>query len=161
MKYKSHGAFLARTYFVDPTPQQNLLYSALLDAQLELIDKLRPGAKISDVVTSVRDAMLSKEGMPLDAKMTKNFGTGFGLRSSDKHLILSTKNETVVEDGMVFVASIGLSEIPLKDATNPSTAMAKLATYAILLSDTIVIRGSGNEVVTDKVSKEKSEVTDL
>lgn len=157
-RYKSFGAFLARTFFVDPTSSQNLVYAAVVDAQISLIDKLRPGAVIGKVVSEVRDEMLAREGMPLEAKMTKNFGNGFGLRATDRHLVLSTKNETVVEEGMVFVVSIGLSGIPLRDATNPATATSKLSSYAVFVADTVIVRHDMTEVVTDKISKEKSEV---
>ena len=49
------SAIVARTYFVDPTPAQLRVYDAVLEAQAALIDKLRPGAIISAVVTAVYD----------------------------------------------------------------------------------------------------------
>lgn len=53
MRYKQHSAFIARTYFVDPTPSQLRVYDAVLEAQAALIDKLRPGAVISQIFGAV------------------------------------------------------------------------------------------------------------
>ena len=40
---------------VDPTPSQLRVYDAVLEAHAALVDKLRPGAVISQVVAAVSD----------------------------------------------------------------------------------------------------------
>jgi hypothetical protein len=40
------GAFIARTYLVDPSSAKQKAYNALLDIQQDVIDKLLPGTKV-------------------------------------------------------------------------------------------------------------------
>jgi len=158
VRYRTHSAMLARTLFVDPSPSQRAVYNAVLDAQEELIAGLRPGAVIGEVVARVRDAMLAKPALQVDAKRTKTFGCGFGLRPSDRYLALTAENETVVTPGMVFVVSIGLSAIPLTDAEG-GTGMSKLESYAVLLADTVVVGADANDVVTSKMTRDRAQVS--
>ena len=158
VRYRTHSAMLARTLFVDPSPSQRAVYNAVLDAQEELIAGLRPGAVIGEVVARVRDAMLAKPALQVDAKRTKTFGCGFGLRPSDRYLALTAENETVVTPGMVFVVSIGLSAIPLTDAEG-GTGMSKLESYAVFLADTVVVGADANDVVTSKMTRDRAQVS--
>lgn len=63
MKYKTQLAFVGRTFLIDPTPSQLGAYEALLDAQASLIDKLRPGAVISEVRKCARGAARQHRGV--------------------------------------------------------------------------------------------------
>ncbi|RYG52015.1 M24 family metallopeptidase, partial [archaeon] len=102
--------------------------------------------------------MLSRAGMPQEASITRNFGSGTGLRVNEKALLLSDKNRTVVRPGMVFAVSMGMSNIALTDVKNKSTVMSKLHSYAVLVADTVVVTQSEPTVVTSKLPSEKRKI---
>jgi nucleosome binding factor SPN SPT16 subunit len=154
MRYKTQRAALARTYLIDPTPAMQRTYDIVEHAHASLIDKLKPGAVIKDAVLAVRDELLRADGLPLAAKLVRNFGHGIGLRVSDKALVLSHKNETVLQPGMSFLVTTGLSEVPRDDTHPVADAPAnKLSTYAVFLADTVVVEAGGAVVVTDKAPR--------
>jgi nucleosome binding factor SPN SPT16 subunit len=161
LKYKSHAAFLARTYLVDPTPSQTRAYDALVRAHDALVEKLRPGTAVRDAHAAAVAVLIAAQ-LPEAAKLAKTFGSGFGLRASEKHLVISSKNAAVVEAGMVFNVCVGLSELPLTDAPRggkaADAAMAKLKSYALLLANTVVVTASSTEVVTDKLPSDRAQI---
>ena len=161
MKYNAHAAFLARTFFIDPSPSQARAYDAALAAQAVLIEHLRPGKSIKDAANAAV-AVLLAANFGADAKVPANFGSGFGLRANDRYLAITPKNETVIEAGMVFNAFVRISDIPLSDAL-PRSAAAEggLTKYCIAVGDTVVVEAAGaaaSRVVTDKLSSERSTV---
>ena len=160
MKYKAHHALVARTYLIDPSPSQLSVYESLLDAQAHLIDRLRPGAVVGEVVGAVIERIMARPGMPPEAKLSRTFGSAIGARVGDKYCVLNSKNTAVIAPGMVFGVSMALTDIPLSDV--PPTAaktMGKLTSYSLLLADTVVVGSDGAPtVVTDKASKERSQV---
>jgi len=161
LKYKSHAAFLARTYLIDPTPSQTRAYDALVRAHDALVEKLRPGVTVREAHAAAVAVFIDAK-LPEAAKLPKTFGSGFGLRASEKHLVISGKNGAVVEAGMVFNVCVGLSELPLSDpprgAKAADAAMAKLKSYALLLANTVVVTASGTEVVTDKLPSDRAQI---
>jgi len=155
MRYKGMRAVCARTYLIDPTPKMKKVYEAIEAAQASLIAKLVPGAVIKDVCTAVRDVIIAS-GIPLEAQISKNFGSGVGARLADRHLVLSVKNATVVEAGMCFNVSIGMDGIPLEDRHAVDDApVNKLKSYAIVLADTVIVSAGGAAplVTTDKAPR--------
>lgn len=116
LKFKQCCALVGRTFFIDASPAQLSVYEALLEAEVTLIDKLRPGAVIGAVVSSVQDQLMKHPGMPMDARLGKNFGCGIGVRVGDEALALTAKNNTVIAAGMAFGVVVALREIPLTDA---------------------------------------------
>lgn len=102
MKYKAHSAFLARTFFVDPAPSQTRAYDAVLNVHAFIVDSLKPGAVISAVAKAAQDLLMAEGVLPAEARLRGNFGFGSGLRASDRHLLLSTKNNAVVEPGELW-----------------------------------------------------------
>ena len=159
MRYKQQTAIVGRTYFIDASPSQLRVYDALLEAEATLIDKLRPGAVIGEVVTSVRDSFLGRPGMSSEAVISKTFGSGIGVRVGDKYTALTAKNATVIEPGMVFGVCMGLYDIPLTDVEPAGRkTMGKIGKYGVLLADTVVVTSDGPIVVTDKASKERKDI---
>jgi nucleosome binding factor SPN SPT16 subunit len=159
MRYKHQTALVGRTYIIDASPSQLAVYDALLEAEAALIDRLRPGAVIGEAVTAVRDSFLGREGVPTTALLSKNFGSGTGLRLGDRHCVLSSKSGVVVEAGMTFAVCMALYDIPLTDAApGAAKTMGKISKYAVLLADTVVVTDDGPVVVTDKASKERKDV---
>ena len=164
MRYKGMRATCARTYLIDPTPRMTRVYDAIEAAQLALIARLTPGTVIKDAVTAVRDSLLGA-GIPLEAQIGRNFGSGVGARLSDRHLVLSHRNEAVVEAGMCFTVSVCLSDIPMDDkhvigGKESAAPVNQLKSYAIVLADTIVVAAEGPpQVVTDKAPRSRKEIS--
>ena len=161
MRYKGMRAVCARTYLIDPTPKMKKVYEAIEAAQAGLIALLVPGAVIKDACATIRDVLIAS-GIPLEAALSKNFGSGVGARLSDRHLVLSVKNATVVEPGMCFNVSVCLSDIPLEDRHAVAEApVNKLKSYAIVLADTVIVSAAGAPplVVTDKAPRALKEVS--
>ena len=159
MRYKGMRSLCARTYMVDPTPGMKKIYDAIEGAHRHLISKLRPGAVIKDVCAEVRDALL-QSGIPMTAKIGRNFGSGIGARLTDKFLTLNIKNEAVITEGMVFNVSVCLSDIPLEDR-HPvaSAAVNKLQSYAVALCDTVIVTAGDPEVATSRAPRSSKDVS--
>ena len=161
MRYKGMRAVCARTYLIDPTPKVKAVYNAIEAAQAGLVAKLVVGAVIKDACTQIRDLLIAS-GIPLEAQLSKTFGSGVGARLSDRHLVLSVKNAAVVEAGMCFNVSVCLSDIPLEDRHAVAEApINKLKSYAIVLADTVIVQpgGAAPLVVTDKAPRALKEVS--
>jgi nucleosome binding factor SPN SPT16 subunit len=165
MKYNAHSAFVARTFFVDPSPTQTTLYNTILSAQTALIAELKPGNTIAAACQKALDILTADDTLP-QFQVRPNFGCGYGLRATEQHLVLSTSNQTKIEKGMVFAVVMGVFKIPLPDAPKKDTiAMSKIQTYSILLGDTVIVDGGksgeddvGATIVTDKIPSERDQV---
>ena len=129
---------------------------ACLVVQL-IMDGLRPGVVVADLIERVSTELASKPGMPTDASI-RNFGCGIGIRCIDKGLVLTSKNDLVIRADMAFSVTVGLSGIKLTDAV-PESAMVKLPTYSIVVTDTVIVGPRGAVSVTDKVSSARQEIT--
>ena len=152
LKYKAHGAFCARTYLIDPSGPQLRAYDALLGAHDALVAALRPGVAVKDAFQAAVDVLL-KADLPPEAKLSKTFGSGYGLRAADKALVISGKNTTTIAPGMVFNVCLSVSELP---ATGKAAAAAK--TYALLLANTVIVGPEGATVVTDKLPADRAQI---
>ena len=122
-----------------------------------IIDGLKPGVVVADLIASVQGALAAKPGIPTDAAI-RNFGSGIGVRCLDRSLVLSSKNDLVVRADMTFSVTVGLSGIGLTDAV-PESSMSKLSTYSVVLTDTVVVGPAGAVTVTDKVPSRRSDIT--
>lgn len=128
MKYKAHSAFVARTFFVDPSPSQTKAYDAVLNVHALLVDQLKPGAVIAEVAKAAQELLMSEGALPAEARLRPNFGSGSGLRPTDRHLVINTKNQTVVEAGASSTAmhesSMAMHEsCPLRFALHPASSL--------------------------------------
>jgi len=75
MRYKSYCATIGRTFFVDPSKEQEAVYSFALALQGELLAKLKDGAVAKDVYT--RAVAYVKQKKPeLEKHFAKNVGFG-------------------------------------------------------------------------------------
>jgi nucleosome binding factor SPN SPT16 subunit len=133
-RYSFYCSNISRTLLVDPSKAQEKSYGALLKAQAAAIEALVPGAKLSSAYHAAVSALKSS-GLPnaadLVAGLGKNVGFGTGIEYRDSALVLSAKNDLVVQEDMVFNVAVGSEK--LKDEQN--------GTYALFLADTIHVRG--------------------
>lgn len=147
---------VARTFFIDASPEQTEVYRLLLEAHSELIDELRPGAVIGDVVANIRKKIIDKKPS-LEQCLPRTFGFGIGLLRRENSLLLSIKNKAVVKPNTAFCVISSLSNIPLTDAKE-SSAAAKLDKYSVVLADTISISSEGPFNLTNRFLSEVDKV---
>lgn len=132
-RYSNFCSNICRTLLVDPTAEQKGAYEAVLKAQSAAIDALSPGAKLNAAYLAAVAALKSSSAPnanALVAGLGKNVGFGTGIEYRDSTHVLNAKNETLVQEGMVFNVAVGCSN--LTDSQNGN--------YALMLADTVLVR---------------------
>lgn len=158
MRWKQHSALVARTYFVDPSPSQQRLYDSMHEVQAFIIDELKPGVVVAKVVEMAWERVKAMPNIPAEGSFRASFGSSIGVRCIDKASALKKDNQLVVAAGMAFSVVVGMSGINLSDAI-PQTAMSKLASYSIVIADTVIIEAKGGKSVTEKLPSNRSSIT--
>ncbi|KAG8735431.1 FACT complex subunit spt16 [Ceratobasidium sp. 414] len=146
MRYKGYSAHVSRTFFVDPSKEQESIYSFTLSLQSELLSKLRDGTPAKDVYTHAVSYIKQKKP-DLEKHFTKNVGFGMGLEYRDSSYLLSPKNTRQVKAGMIFNLSIGFSDLDEGEGKK----------YSILVSDTVKV-GQEKAVCLTEGTKATDEV---
>ncbi|EUC64952.1 SPT16-general chromatin factor (subunit of the heterodimeric FACT complex), putative [Rhizoctonia solani AG-3 Rhs1AP] len=146
IRYKGYSAHVSRTFFVDPSKEQEGIYSFVLSLQSELLSKLRDGTSAKDVYAHAISYIKQKKP-ELEKHFTKNVGFGMGIEYRDSSYLLSPKNARQVKAGMIFNLSIGFSDLEDKDGNK----------YAMLVSDTVKV-GQEKAVCLTEGTKATDEV---
>lgn len=73
LKYKSYCANIARTYIVDPTPQQEEIYTLLTEIQTEVLAKMKEGAVAKDLYAHALN-MVKEKKPDFESHFVKNIG---------------------------------------------------------------------------------------
>ncbi len=73
LKYKSYCANIARTYIVDPTPQQEEIYTLLTEIQTEVLTKMKEGAVAKDLYAHTLN-MVKEKKPEFESHFVKNIG---------------------------------------------------------------------------------------
>lgn len=149
-KYKNYCANLSRTFFVDPTKQQEQAYNLIIKALDMTISLMKPGVVISELRKKTINFITEKKKEYLP-NLTGNSGCGIGLQFRESGLNITTKNQKTLVKDMVFYVSLGFQnlKIDLKDG--------KSKTYAILVGDTVQVTEEGGIKLTS-VTKEWNDV---
>lgn len=147
-RYKGYCSNVARTFFIDPTSSMEKAYELLREAHEMCIKELQPGKSVAKVVEKVRKFIQSRNGT-LFAKLTKNLGFGIGLEFRESCNLLTTKNQTVIQEGMAFNVAFGFQDIPIPESQRKKK---KLESYAVFLADTVVVLANETKCYT-KVPK--------
>ena len=164
-RFEYYCAHLTRTYFINPSAHVQKVYQLLLDVQSQIFKSLRDGTALKDVYAAAENYI--KEDSPtLLQYFTKNcgFGTGIGLRDSSH--VISSKNIRVCKKNMIFVVSIGFSNVPMeltkeeeeKNAKNGTTdgGARAMKSFSCAVGDTVVV-GMNNQDAEPWTNKAKSE----
>jgi len=118
-RYKLFCSNIARTYLIDPTPEQKENYNLLLEIQQQVIDALKPGNKISKVM-EVAMEYLEVKNPKLKDKFVKSCGFGIGVEYREAALSLTSKNERIIQSGMVFNIILGFSNLQIESEPDDS-----------------------------------------
>ena len=84
VRYKRFCSNVCRTYFVNPTPEQQKHYEAALQLQQKLITSLKPGAKLGEVFEAV-ERKAKEEGVSKFFSVA-NLGFGIGIEFMERFL---------------------------------------------------------------------------
>jgi len=125
---------VGRTYIINPSKGQEKTYKLLLELQQAALDVIRPGAKLSAVMTAVQLRLKSK-APHLEPHLTKSCGFATGLEFRESAFQLNAKSEQVFRAGMVFNLALGLENLEDKDATD-----SRGKKYALFLAETVLVK---------------------
>ncbi|OWZ17375.1 FACT complex subunit SPT16 [Phytophthora megakarya] len=152
-RYKGYCSNVGRTFFIDPTSSMEKSYELLREAHEMCVKELQPGKTVGKVVEKVRKFIQSRNAT-LFGKLTKNLGFGIGLEFRESCNLLTTKNQTVIKEGMAFNVAFGFNDIPIPDSQRKKK---KLDSYAVFLADTVVVMENETKYYT-KVPKQWGKV---
>ncbi|RLN93907.1 hypothetical protein BBJ28_00022844, partial [Nothophytophthora sp. Chile5] len=152
-RYKGYCSNVGRTFFIDPTSSMEKSYELLREAHDLCVKELKPGKVVGKVVEKVRKFIQSNNAT-LFGKLTKNLGFGIGLEFRESGNLLTSKNQTVITEGMAFNVAFGFQDIPIPESQRKKK---KLESYAVFLADTVVVLQNETKYYT-KVPKAWSKV---
>ncbi|RLN88679.1 hypothetical protein BBJ28_00022789, partial [Nothophytophthora sp. Chile5] len=152
-RYKGYCSNVGRTFFIDPTSSMEKSYELLREAHDLCVKELKPGKVVGKVVEKVRKFIQSSNAT-LFGKLTKNLGFGIGLEFRESGNLLTSKNQTVITEGMAFNVAFGFQDIPIPESQRKKK---KLESYAVFLADTVVVLQNETKYYT-KVPKAWSKV---
>ncbi|KAG7359660.1 X-pro aminopeptidase pepQ [Nitzschia inconspicua] len=122
-RYKLYCSNIARTFLVDPPKKVSETYEILLELQDACLEAMVPGQPLKSVY-----------------------------KAAGLHLDIVAKEWCHPQKGDVFCLSIGFQDLELTSSDLSNTPdispVKKLKTYALLLSDMVVISEKGGEVLT-------------
>ncbi|KAI0721606.1 FACT complex subunit SPT16 [Cerioporus squamosus] len=108
MRYRSYCANLGRSFIVDPSKEQEAIYSLLVSLQTEMLSRMKDGAVAKDLYQHALSFV--KEKKPeLESHFSKNIGHGMGMEFRDSSYVLSAKNGRKLRSGMVFNLVLGFT----------------------------------------------------
>ena len=149
-RYRNLCSNIGRTYFINPSQAQKDVYLLLTQIYLQCKQAIRAGNKLSAVMLNAKRVIQQSKHAALDSNFTKNCGFGIGFEFRDPALLLTDKNQRVMQAGMAFNLAIGFTDLV--------TASGKK--YAVFLADTILVKATDCESLT-KMPREYKDVTYL
>lgn len=152
-RYKSYCSNIVRTMLVGPTDQMQKNYDTLLKVFEAILDKLRPGEKLSDVYEAAVEAAKADDASLVD-KMTKSVGFAMGIEFRESTLLISAKSDCRVEKGMVFNINVGFS-----DLENPDAKDSESKKYALFIGDTVIVTDGPATVLTPNIRKKTKQIS--
>lgn len=151
-RYKSYCSNVSRTLLVNPTDTIQENYNFVLNLEDELLKKLVPGSKLSEVYECGVE-YTKKEKPALIDRLVKTFGFAIGIEFRESSLIIGPKCDAVARKNMVFNVCVGLAGLINKDASEKEGK-----TYALFLGDTVIVNESGPATVLTQSKKKMKNI---
>lgn len=149
IRYKSYCSNIVRTLLVNPSEKLQEQYNFLVNMEEELLKKMIPGKKLSDIY-EFGMSYAKKEQPNLVDKLTKTFGFAMGLEFRDNSLTIAPKCFAVLKKGMIFNLNIGISGLENKNASDKEGK-----TIALFIGDTVMVNDEENPASVLTQSKKK------
>lgn len=136
-KYKGYCSDVSRTFCLNPTEEQQKLYNDVLDIYNQIFDKIKPGAKFSDLTQFARE-LASKKGYSLDKNYLHRIGHSLGVEIHEQPGF-GLGGEAEIKKGMVFTLEPGLYKPDIG---------------GVRIEDTLYIDRKGNKQILTDFPKE-------
>lgn len=137
-KYREYNSLVARTYFVNPTKEQERLYRLLVEARDAALQQMVVGRKLAAVAEAVNKVFIEKQPAVKD-RLLKTCGYGVGIEIKEAGSTLSLKNvDTTFAPNQVYALQIGV-----KDLANAEARDQRGKQYCLFLGDTILCQAEG------------------
>ncbi|KAL6048781.1 FACT complex subunit [Balamuthia mandrillaris] len=129
---------VARTYFIDPSKDQETNYKLLVEIRDLLVKTLKPGVRLNTLAETAQE-YIQKKRPELLPNFVKTCGFGTGIEFRESTLSLNNKNNKKAQAGMVFNLCVGLHNLELED----KVVDPKKKVYSIMLADTVMVSPEG------------------
>ncbi|KAK6590511.1 CDC68 like aminopeptidase family chromatinic (possible inactive enzyme) [Cryptosporidium xiaoi] len=150
-KYREYCANITRTYFLNSTEEQRIIYKYCIELMDTLISMLKEGVSFLDLYTNIYQKIVKDKGEDLAHKFVKIMGHCIGIEFRDSSSIISSKSspKILVQKGMTLNLSIGFNNLEHNGRK-----------YAIWICDTVYLSPEGKvEVLTQGCSKKLEHVS--
>lgn len=148
VRYKFYCSNIVRTLMVEPTQVQQDLYNYLLTILDFILEKLKPGTKLSTVYNTVVKHV-EKTKPEIKDSFVKNIGFVTGIEFREGSLLLDQKHNQTIKNGMVFNINIGLVNLKNEEAKEDADK-----TYALFLGETVVVNANDPATVLTTSKKQ-------
>ncbi|KAJ3126078.1 FACT complex subunit spt16 [Nowakowskiella sp. JEL0407] len=156
VRYKSFCSNVSRTMMIGPTKEQERNYSILVELQEKLLASvIKEGVTCAEVYAKAKQFLESKDPSLKDHFM-KDCGFGIGIEFRESAYMLSPACNKEIKAGMVFNLILGLQNLENPGATDP-----RKKTYALLISDVVMVQKAGTTpgaILLTDVKKRKLDV---
>ena len=142
MRYRTYAAAVARTYLVDPSPNQESNYTFLLTVHSAVLGSIRDGVPVKDIYNKALGLVRAKKP-ELEKHFLRNIGAGIGIELRDGNMVLSGRSTKTLKSGMTLCVMVGFTDI-----TDPAPKDKKNEVYSLLITDTVCVAESGCHVYT-------------
>ncbi|KNC97903.1 chromatin-remodeling protein SPT16 [Spizellomyces punctatus DAOM BR117] len=152
IRYRSYCSNVARTYLMNPEKGKEKNYNFLVELQEHVLNSIKEGVACKDVY-SAAISYIEKKRPDLKDNFLKNCGWSTGIEFRESTYTLSPKHTAKLKSGMVFNLVLGFQNLENSASKDPRNR-----TYALLITDTVVVTTTYPTVLTD-VKKNIEEVS--
>ncbi len=161
LRFRKYCANVARTMFIEPTPEHTKAYNILLEVINAAVATMKPGNKVKAVHESVENLLRTKypylvEKLINNNAKNKNIGFGIGLEFRDTTLFLNSTATLTLQTGMAFNLSVGFTDLK---PSPPEDGQPAMPNFSVLVSDTYLIGESGAECLTKDCLKAYEDIS--
>lgn len=146
-RYKDYNSFIIRSFMIDAQNSQQTKYKILYEAFNFLVSKLTEGITLSEVYKKTYDFIIEKD-QNLKDNISNNFGCSIGLETVNETIQIKPNNNKKIASGMVFNILLSFEGL----------INEKGFTYTLQIGDTVVVKTSSREILTNSISKNLSEI---
>ena len=112
-RYQDYCSNIGRTFLVDPPKFVSETYETLLGTQNACLEAMVPGKPLKAVYAAAVKYLRSSGNESLVQHLPKNMGFAMGLDFRDPNFVLTSKNQVLFKEGMIFTLSVGFNNVPL------------------------------------------------
>ncbi|KAI9104535.1 FACT complex subunit-domain-containing protein [Phlyctochytrium arcticum] len=152
IRYKSYCSNVARTYLMNPEKNKEKNYNFLVELQEHVLQGIKEGVTCAEVYNSAT-SYIEKKRPDLKSNFLKNCGWSIGIEFRESAYTLSPKHTAKLRSGMILNLVLGFQNLENQGSKDP-----KNKTYALLISDTIIVTNAHPTVLTE-VKKGLEEVS--